>query len=77
MKVEIYSKPGCGLCEEAKEVILQARHRLPFDFVEIDIETDAELFAKYQYDIPVVFVDGHKAFKHHVSLDALLERLRR
>ncbi len=77
MKIEIYSKPDCELCREAKEVILEAQRRMPFDLVEVNIESDPALFAEYRYDIPVVFVDGHKAFKHRLTLEALVQRLRR
>jgi hypothetical protein len=77
VKVQIYSKPDCGLCDEAKGVISQARAVVPFELVETNIEADPALFAEYRYDIPVVFIDGHKAFKHHVTLPALLARLRR
>jgi len=76
MTVEIYSKPGCHLCDEAKAVILAVRRRISFELVEIDIERDPALFERYRYDIPVVFVDGHKAFKHRLTAEALERRLR-
>ncbi len=77
MLVEIYSKADCSLCDEAKAVLLRVKKRVPFELREIDIESDPALFERYRYDIPVVFVDGHKAFKHRLDEKALLERLRR
>jgi glutaredoxin len=77
MLVEIYSKPDCPLCDEAKAVVCAARARFSFELVERNIEDDAELFARFRYDIPVVFVNGRKAFKHHVDPRALDDRLRR
>jgi glutaredoxin len=77
MDVAIYSKPDCPLCDEAKEVLLRVQRRVPFTLTEINIETDPELFERYKYDIPVVFVDGRKAFKHHLEERAVEERLRR
>ncbi len=76
MTVEIYSKPGCHLCDEAKAVLLAVQRRIPFDLIEIDIERDPALFERYRYDIPVVFVDGHKAFKYRLTEEALERRLR-
>jgi glutaredoxin len=77
MKVQIYSKEDCSLCEEAKAVLLAVQRRVPFELEEIDIEKDPSLFAQYRYDIPVVFVDGQKAFKHRLDERAVEARLRR
>jgi len=77
MKVEIYSKPECPLCDEAKAVVMEVRGRVAFEYAEVNIERDPVLFARYRYDIPVVFIDGHKAFKHRVEAAALEARLLR
>jgi glutaredoxin len=66
-QVEIYSRPGCHLCDEAKEVIERVRQRIAFGLTIINIETDRELEKKYGEQIPVVFVNGIKAFKYHVD----------
>ncbi|HME90588.1 MAG TPA: glutaredoxin family protein [Myxococcaceae bacterium] len=75
MKVEIYSKPDCPLCEEAKRVLLEVQRRVPFQLSEVNIEGDASLFQRYRYDIPVIFIDGHKSFKHRVEARDLERRL--
>jgi glutaredoxin len=75
--VEIYSKADCHLCEEAKAVLERVRRRVPFELREIDIETDPTLRARYKYSIPVVAIDGRRAFRHRVDetkLEALLRR---
>jgi len=36
---------------------------------EVDIEKDAELFARYRYDIPVLCVNGVEAFRHQLQPD--------
>lgn len=77
MKVEIYSKADCSLCVEAKAVLEAVRLRIPFELVEVDIEQDPALYERYRYDIPVVFIDGQKAFKHRLEARAVEERLRR
>ncbi len=77
MRIEIYSKSDCSLCDQAKAVLLEVRSRVPFELVEIDIERDPLLFERFRYDIPVVFIDGKKAFKHRLDPRVLEARLRR
>ncbi len=77
MRVEIYSKPDCSLCHEAKQVLEEVRAHLDFELIEVNIESDPVLYERYRYDIPVVFVDGQKAFKHRLDRSAVEHRLRR
>jgi glutaredoxin len=65
--VIIYSRPGCHLCDEAKAVMQNAGCSASFTLEEINIESDKELLRKYQYDIPVVLIDGVEAFRHRVT----------
>ena len=58
--VLMYSRPGCGLCDEAREVILAERARTAFDFEEVDISGLDVLEIEYGIRIPVVVVDGHE-----------------
>jgi glutaredoxin len=67
VEVEIYSRPGCHLCEEAKKVIERVQRRVGFGLKVIDIETNADLEKQYGEEIPVVFINGTKAFKYHVD----------
>ena len=67
VKVDIYSRPGCHLCDEAKEVIERVGRRIAFSLRVINIETDPELEKKYGEEIPVVFVNGMLAFKYRVD----------
>ncbi|HXM50380.1 MAG TPA: glutaredoxin family protein, partial [Pyrinomonadaceae bacterium] len=36
---------------------------------EVDIESEPELFARYQFEIPVLFINGVEAFRHSVRAD--------
>ena len=71
--VIVYSRPGCHLCDEAKAAILSAGCDERFTLEEINIESDPELLTKYQYDIPVVTVDGEEAFRHRVNAEEFRE----
>ena len=73
----LYSRPGCHLCDEAKEVVERVRARFPFSLRVINIETDSELETRYGEQIPVVFINGNKAFKYHVDEAELEKKLKK
>ena len=50
-KVVIYSRPGCHLCDEAKQIIAAAGHGEEYTLDEINIESDPDLVKRYQHDI--------------------------
>jgi glutaredoxin len=65
--VEIYSRPGCHLCDEAKAVIELVRRRLPFELRTVNVETHPAFEKAYGQEIPVVMINGQKAFKYRVD----------
>ncbi len=67
VSVVLYSRPGCGLCDEARDVIRSERSRTPFAFEEVDISGDDALELEYGLRIPVVLVDGSEAFEVRVD----------
>lgn len=75
--VIIYSKPGCHLCEEAKDAIRRAGCDDYFTLEEVNIEKDPLLMTNYQYDIPVITINGVKAFKHRLTSEQFKERIMR
>ncbi len=72
MRVDIYSKPNCSLCDEAIDVVERVRARTPFELRIISILEDPAAMMAWRYDIPVVLIDGELAFKHRVD-EALFE----
>ncbi|MGZ8567720.1 MAG: glutaredoxin family protein [Actinomycetota bacterium] len=69
--VILYSRPGCHLCDQAREVIAAVRRHHPFAFEEIDIEGEDVLVREYGFRVPVVSVDGREAFEIEVPADDL------
>ncbi|MDY7230765.1 glutaredoxin family protein [Hyalangium rubrum] len=67
MKVDIYSKPACSLCDEAIAVVERVRARIPFELRIISILEDPAALQAWRYDIPVVFINDELAFKHRVE----------
>jgi glutaredoxin len=73
--VTLYGKPGCHLCEEAREVVVAARDERGFDLQEVDVTLDPLLHSRYGERIPVVEIDGEEAFEYYVDPAGLRERL--
>ena len=63
----MYSRPGCGLCDEARRVILGERERTAFRYEEVDISGDDALELEYGIRIPVVLIDGEERFEIRVD----------
>jgi hypothetical protein len=74
----LYSRPGCGLCEEmlAELAALPAAHGIAVDL--IDVDADAAARVRYGHKIPVLTLAGetvcqgrldheevHKALAYH------------
>jgi glutaredoxin len=73
----MYSRPGCGLCDEARVVILAERERSGFAYEEVDISGHDELELAYGIRIPVVLVDGEERFEIRVDPAAFADAVRR
>lgn len=74
--VTLYGRPGCHLCDEARErllTMLGGGHR--FEFREIDIDDDEELLRRMLELIPVVELDGVLVSELVFEPDALIARL--
>jgi glutaredoxin len=76
-QVILYTRPGCHLCEEAKGEILAANCSNEYLLEEINIETDPSLVELYGWEIPVVVINGIKAFKYRLTAAEFKRKLRR
>ena len=78
MEVTLYTRKDCHLCDDAKASIRAATslHRLPITLHEVDVDTDADLRARYSNDVPVIVVNGVEAFRHRVTPDAFTAYVR-
>jgi glutaredoxin len=74
--ITIYSRPGCHLCEEAKSQIAPLLKEFGARLTEINIDEDPELRARYDYDVPVIFLGARKAAKHRVDPAQFRRQLR-
>ncbi len=75
--VELFTRPDCHLCHEARAVLLDVQSSYAFILHEIDITTDPTLLARYGEEVPVVLVNGQKAGKYGVDRAYFIRVLRR
>ncbi len=75
--VTLYTRPGCHLCEEAKAAIHASGCDGEFSLEEVNIDEDPALSERFGYDIPVIFINGVKVFKHRVDPVEFKRKLRR
>ena len=59
IRLTLYTKPDCCLCEEALEVIERVRQEIPLDLEEVDVSSDRDLehgFGRQERDQYLEFV---------------------
>src|SRR6185437_2614042 len=74
-EVIVYSRKGCHLCEIVKEKLSKLERRGGFRWREVDVETDDQLKRQFTDEVPVVFIDGRKAFKYRLDEQEFLKKL--
>ncbi|HEY8724810.1 MAG TPA: glutaredoxin family protein [Gaiellaceae bacterium] len=70
-RVTFFHGQGCSLCERAREQL----DRLGVTYDTVDITGDEDLEARYREWLPVVEIDGERAFVYYVDEAALLRKL--
>jgi len=76
IRIDIYSRPGCHLCDEAARTIELYRGNIPVVLNTINVESRADLEKRYGTDIPVVMLNGTEAFRHRVNGPELERKLK-
>jgi len=74
-RVTLYAAEGCHLCERARGQLRGLQAELGFELDEIDITGDPVLEARHREWLPVVEIDGRRAFVYYVPEDALRRKL--
>jgi glutaredoxin len=59
-RVVLLGRPGCHLCDDAREVIARVTAELGVQWQERSVDDDPELLRRYAEQIPVTFVDGRR-----------------
>jgi glutaredoxin len=74
-QVMLYTRKGCHLCEIVKESLLKLHRRGGFQWSEVDVDSDERLRREFNDQVPVVFIDGRKAFKYRMDEREFLRKL--
>ena len=75
--VTLYGRPGCHLCDEARDAVAAAGRERDFSLEEVDISLDARLERRYGKRIPVVAIDGEEALELRFVAEELVRQLDR
>ena len=59
-RVTLYTRPGCHLCDVAREVVERVCAELGEEYAEVLIDADPELRERFTDEVPVTFVDGRQ-----------------
>ncbi len=73
----LYTRKDCCLCEEMKSTLSRVAGRVPFALEEIDVDISPALQENYGNEVPVLFINGRKAFKYRLTAQELEQRLKR
>ena len=77
LELTLYTRRDCGLCREMEELLESELPRFAAKLRRIEIDGDAALEASYGQEVPVLFVNGRKAFKFRCTARDLRKRLSR
>lgn len=74
-KVVLYARRGCHLCDIVKESLEKLHRRGGFTWHSVDVDSDDQLRRQFTDEVPVVFINGKKAFKYRMDEREFLRRL--
>lgn len=74
-RLTLLGRPGCHLCDYAREALARVRAATGVDWLELDVDSDPELAAEYGGRVPVVLLDGREHCWFRVEEERLLRDL--
>ena len=66
-QVTFYTKAGCHLCEEARDMLDDIAAQTNYELTEIDIRNNPEIFEQYRYRIPVIIIDNETTVEGRIE----------
>ena len=67
LQVTFYTKAGCHLCEEARDMLDDIAAETEYELTEIDIRSDPAIFEQYRYRIPVIIINGETLLEGRIE----------
>ncbi len=76
IEVTFYTKAGCHLCEDARELLEVVAEETEYLLTEVDIRSDMEVFERYRYRIPVILINGEILLEGRIDALELAQAFR-
>jgi hypothetical protein len=70
-EVTFYTKAGCHLCEEARDMLEDIAALTTYELMEIDIRSNPTIFEKYRYRIPVILINNETIIEGRIEFREL------
>ncbi len=74
--VDLFSRPGCHLCEVMKEALERIRNQYPFEMREIYITEGDQFYETFKDRIPVLYINNEFAFQYHLPEEEFIGRIK-
>lgn len=75
LTLTLYSRSDCPLCDAMEATLRVVQGEIPFQLKKIDISTNAALHDRFSLEIPLLYINGQRAFMYDLTADELLQRL--
>ncbi len=75
IKVLIYRKEGCSLCDEAEIILERLKRDKKFFLEKITLEPNTDLFERFGDKVPVVFINEKLLFEFKLDEKSFLRKL--
>lgn len=75
-RVLVYTKPGCHLCDDMRDLLHATLRGTGTAVTERNIAQDLDDYERYKHDIPVLTIDGREVARHRITEAALVAALR-
>ncbi len=72
----LLTRRDCELCEEMAAVVGAVAGTFAATVEEVDVDQSGELQRRHGDEVPVLLINGRKAFKYRVAAPELRRRLR-
>ena len=67
LRLELYTRPGCHLGNDLRAMCERLAGEIAFELTEVNIEGDPAIQARYEREVPILFVEGRLVVRHRTS----------
>jgi hypothetical protein len=75
LELTVYSRRGCHLCDLMVAGLRTLQSDYAFDIAMVDIDTDLELTARYDEDVPVLTHGPRELCRHRLNVPVVADYL--